>query len=99
VPAINWFEVFLSTVVAEVPVERLNPQAPAPKRRKSIEYRTLLETRDDSSLIYHITVTPSIELRLEEVNFEEHPSVAKLGLGLPRLHGLFAFKPKRLPSV
>lgn len=78
--AINWFEVLLSDTVAEIPVEHLAAQAPIPRRKKSIEYRTLTRNADDNTIVYHITASLPQNTTIEEVDFEENPSLARYAI-------------------
>jgi hypothetical protein len=75
--AINWFEVLLPSTVFEIPAERLEDTVPVPKRKKSIEYRTVLRSTDAIRILYHVTASPPDGTEMEEVNFADDPSIAK----------------------
>jgi hypothetical protein len=48
-----------------------------PKRKKSIEHRTVLRSTDETRILYHITASPPDGIDMEEVNLEDDPSIAK----------------------
>lgn len=73
--AINWFEVLLPSMVFGISVERLEDPAHPPRREKSIEHRTVLRSAD--AILYHITTSPPDGTEVVEIDFREHPSIAK----------------------
>ena len=78
--AINWFEILLPSIVFKIPAERFDKAVPAPKRKTSIEHRTVSRLKDKYRILYHITASWPDETKIEEVSFNEDPSIAKYAI-------------------